>query len=68
MIKCIVLDYSTGNVNMHKFSDEELAKATTPEMEAKNMGLSDVIESILAKQYNLNSINYMFGNDININF
>lgn len=68
MIKCVVLDYSNGDVNMHEFSAEELTKATTPEIEAENMGLSDVIESILSKTYNLNSINYMFGDNININF
>lgn len=63
MIKCVVLDYSTGNVNMHEFSDEQIAIETTPGME-----ISDAIESILSNQYNLNSIDYMFGNNININF
>lgn len=62
MIKCIVLDYTNGDVNMHEFSEDELIKATT-----ENIDLSDIIESMLAKMYNLTSINYMFGDNININ-
>lgn len=64
MIKCIVLDYSNGDVNMHEFSEEALTNA----IETENMDLSDIIESMLAKMYNLASINYMFGGNININF
>lgn len=64
-MKCVVLDYSKGNVDVLTIPEKDLEEF---KKDTRDQDESDFVEEWLSDKYNLNEINFMYGENISINF
>lgn len=67
-MKCVVLDYSTSVVHVMNIPSDVEAKINLAKEGAAEDDAESIVEDWLGDSYNLSCINYMFGEDISLNF
>lgn len=67
-MKCVILDFCTSNVDIVTVPDDVVARINWVETHKSEDDANDIMEAWLSSIYRLDDINYMYGENMEINF